>query len=356
MKVQLNPMARYFANCKRANDTTYESLFRDGIVELRAYGRGTSPGTRQVGTPVLLVPPVAVNPELYDYHPDNSVVRIRLDQGVYVYLSSWGDTRFKDRHNTFTTYFQWVDRAVDCIKARRVVEQVFLAGYCSGGMLSAFYSALRNNVAKLVMINTPIDFAPENSAGHITNLINSWPMYLSAGRLSIVDMPRAMYRYSGRMNTRMYQLTSPLAVVRGSVKMWRELGDRAATEINVSMAEALQMKGFPGAIMQQLLHFTVNNAIVHGDVEIDGETIDLSKISVPLLCCAGDSDGMATYNAVTAITGMVGSDETEVNLSSGGHVGSVFSTGSVHQTWNKIGSWLAQGSCSSNAPSERIAA
>jgi polyhydroxyalkanoate synthase len=340
MKLTINPVSSYLQSCNRSNEMPYERLFEDGIVELRSYGAGTSPPGLEKKTPLLIVPPVAVNPNLYDYHPQYSVVNILQQQGFDVYLLSWGDTGYKDRHNSFTRYFNWVEQAAELIKQRRGVAKLFLVGYCSGGMLSAFYASLRDDVAKLVLINTPIDFTPENNAGHITNIVNSWPMYLSGGRLSIVDMPNAMYSYSGKVNTRMYQLTSPMAVVKGNLKMWRELRNRQATEVNVSMAEALQMKGFPGAVMQQLLHFTVNNAIVGGDVEIDGNAIDLANIEVPLLCCAGDSDGMATHNAVTAITDVVSSSDKEVYIAQGGHVGSVFSTNSVHKTWGKIGDWL----------------
>ena len=93
MKLLFNPIGKYLDSCKRCDETPYDVLFKDGIVELRAYKPAAGEGGQ--GQPVLLVLPLAVNQSLYDYHPDHSALRVLQEQGLDVYLLSWGDTGYR---------------------------------------------------------------------------------------------------------------------------------------------------------------------------------------------------------------------------------------------------------------------
>ena len=86
------------ASLVQAGQTPFETLYTDGLVSLRYYpplresqieldnGDVVPVATRTQRTPLVIVPPLAVNMLIYDLFPQRSLVRFLRAKGFEVYL------------------------------------------------------------------------------------------------------------------------------------------------------------------------------------------------------------------------------------------------------------------------------
>ena len=89
------------ASLVQAGQTPFETLYTDGLVSLRYYpplaedfieleGETIAVERTAHKTPIVIVPPLAVNMLIYDLFPQRSLVRFLRAKGFEVYLIDWG--------------------------------------------------------------------------------------------------------------------------------------------------------------------------------------------------------------------------------------------------------------------------
>ena len=101
----------------QADSTPYRVLHDDGLVKLRYYpplaaselplesGETVAVRRRPHRTPLVLVPPLAVNMLIYDLFPRRSLVRYLRARGFELYLVDWGRPDRRHDGHTLATYF-----------------------------------------------------------------------------------------------------------------------------------------------------------------------------------------------------------------------------------------------------------
>jgi poly(3-hydroxyalkanoate) synthetase len=324
-------MRRY----NRAGETPWECLFEDGLARLRSYH------SRVTGAaPLLLVPPVAGNTNLFDLHPDYSAVRLLQTHGFTPYLLEWGEPSVQDNGHTLNNYYTWLRHATDTIRARHGLTRLPLVGFCGGGLLCALHASLTDDVSQLVMINAPL---VATSRRPLLNRAIEFYRELNAAsndRLSTRRLPARLFSMSGQANTRFYQLINPLGSAKRQLHLLRKLPDRQLAEVTASLADGLNMTGYPGALILQMLDLELHDGIVNGRLEIEGTTIDLTRATAPLLCCLGEHDKLAPPAKIRAGLRHLGSTKQTVISTPGGHIASAFGADTMQQLWSRIADWL----------------
>jgi len=103
------------ASLVQAGQTPFETLHTDGLVSLRYYpplaedsieldGQLITVERNAHKTPIVIVPPLAVNMLIYDLFPQRSLVRYLRARGFRVYLVDWGSPGERYAHYSIRHY------------------------------------------------------------------------------------------------------------------------------------------------------------------------------------------------------------------------------------------------------------
>src|SRR5918994_374801 len=142
--------------------TPREVIWRRGKATLYRY----APNREKAHlVPVLLVYALILRPYILDLVPNNSLVEHLLGEGFDVYLLDWGIPEEEDEGLSFEHLtLDYLPEAVKGVLRDSGAEGFSLFGYCQGGTIAAMYASLfpAEALRNLVLLATPVDFAPED--------------------------------------------------------------------------------------------------------------------------------------------------------------------------------------------------
>ena len=151
------------ASLVQAGQTPFETLHSDGLVSLRYYPPLAEdfielddiviPVKRQSHrTPIVIIPPLAVNMLIYDLFPQRSLVRFLRAKGFEVYLIDWGvPTRAHSHYNLHTYVAELLPASLNRVRQHSGEQELTLHGWSLGGMFTLFYSALSKAISRSLL-------------------------------------------------------------------------------------------------------------------------------------------------------------------------------------------------------------
>jgi polyhydroxyalkanoate synthase len=89
------------------------------------------------------------------------------------------------------------------------------------------------------------------------------------------------------------------------------------------------------------------NRLYRNELELDGEQVDLGRITMPVLQVIGEYDHLIPPEASRPFNEVVGTDDTEVMEHSTGHIGLSVSSSSHEHLWPEVAEWFAARSADS---------
>ncbi len=290
---------------------------------------------RRHATPILLVYALINRPYIFDLRPESSFIKFLIDQGYDVFLIDWGTPGWEDRNMDFDDYVgEHLPLCVERMLRASGTDDYTLFGYCMGGTMAAMYAALHpENLRNLVCLTAPFEFSD-------TGLYGIWldDRHFDAQQLadSLGLIPADLIDAGNMM------LRPVVNYVGSNVTMWdRLLGGRDMTSFLALNKWVKDGVAFPGAAFAQwITQFYQQNLLIKGEITIQGEKVDLSRISVPLLNIAGEQDHIATPQQVEPLNEIVASSDKSFLLLPGGHVAMLVGSGAQKGLWPKILEWL----------------
>src|SRR3954453_7150344 len=111
--------------------------------------------------PLLIVSSLVSRSYILDLLPGSSAVEFLRDRGFDVFLLDWGEPDELDADNGLATYVdEYLPRAVAAVRRLAGCDEITLAGYCLGGVLSILFANGHEDpgVRNLVLMATPLDF------------------------------------------------------------------------------------------------------------------------------------------------------------------------------------------------------
>jgi polyhydroxyalkanoate synthase subunit PhaC len=321
--------------------TPYNVIYEGSKVSLRHYAAPE----RQHATPILIVYALIKRPYILDLQPGKSVVQSLVTQGFEVYLIDWLPPNRNDTKLGFDGYVnEGIANAVRAVQIAENVEQVDLLGYCFGSLLALLYTALHPaNVRNLVTLTIPFDMSvralpfynlvdamSDVTVDLITKIYGNCPAWMvNASFLSMAPIHHALDKYVGLYRN---------AERDGYAEMFE-------------LFERWMMSDVPlaGQIFRELVtQIFKRNALVKGEFEIGGETVDLRRITCPLLNIVAEKDDVVHPAASLGLPEFVGSiDKRNLSFPTG-HLGAVVSAGAMRKLWPQVGDWLAARETSAN--------
>lgn len=292
-------------------------------------------------SPPLLISYALVNrPYMVDLQENRSLVRNLLQLGVDVYLIDWGYPGPTERWLTMEDYIDgYIDNCVDAIRETRDVDQVNLLGICQGGTFSLCYTALHpEKVKNLITMVTPVDFHVEGTAG--CGLLNTWVRGMDPDA-----MVNAFGNIPGDYMNFGYLMLRPFAL---NVGKYIDLPTIATDEDK--LLNFLRMEKWifdspdqAGEAWRKFIRdFYQGNKLVSGEVELGNRTVDLQKITMPVLNLYAEQDHLVPPASSLVLGELVGSSDYTVQSFPTGHIG-MYVSGKVQKSLPPlIADWLSE--------------
>jgi len=92
------------------------------------------------------------------------------------------------------------------------------------------------------------------------------------------------------------------------------------------------------------------NLLRHNRFRVEGETVDLQRITCPVLSVIGEYDDVVHPKSSLPLVTLVGSNDAHNLLFPTGHVGAVVSTAAHKKLWPQVGQWLREHSTQISEP------
>ncbi len=314
--------------------TPRDVIWKRGTLQLYHYHARTDEVYR---TPLLLVMSLISKPYILDLAPGQSLVEFLLDSGFDVYMIDWGVPRPEDKRLTLESYIlERIPEAIEHVQEHSGEEDISIAGYCMGGMLSAMYASLHPEgpLRNLACFTTPVDM---DGMG----LFKSWtdPKHFDVDRIAdrLGNVPPALLYAS-------FNALRPASQAAGRIRLWDNMwNDEFVTSYRRFDRWAADQIPFPGECFRQTTkELQQENRWFKGEFKLDGRPVLLEDIKVPLLHVMAEHDHIVPYEAGKPLVPHAGSDDKEDIVMKGGHVSLVAGPRAKGRLWPTLEQWLGE--------------
>ncbi|MCB9581995.1 MAG: alpha/beta fold hydrolase [Polyangiaceae bacterium] len=311
--------------------TPKDTVLTDGTAKLYRFRRANGAAAAK-GLPLLLVPSLINRWYVLDLRSGASVASALVDAGLDVFCLDWGVPNDEDRYLSWDDVVARLSRMVRRVKRETGANQIGLLGYCIGGTLTAIHTALEpDSIAALVNLAGPIDFSEGGFLAHMTN-----PRWFDPEAIASAGNMRAEQMQAGFVALR------PTSQLSKWVSFFDRLTDPERLEAFQALEEwASANIAFPAeAYVKYIRELYQQNALICGEHAIGARRVDLAKIRCPLLTVVTDRDTICPPKAAQALGTHSSSEDQQLLVIPGGHVGAVVGGRAPKELYPKLASWL----------------
>ncbi|MEE3116717.1 MAG: alpha/beta fold hydrolase [Pseudomonadota bacterium] len=347
------------ASLVQAGQTPFDTLHSDGLVSLRYYpplaedfielGDAVIPVERQTHrTPIVIIPPLAVNMLIYDLFPQRSLVRFLRAKGFEVYLIDWGvPTRAHSHYNLHTYVAELLPAALNRVRQHSGEQELSLHGWSLGGMFTLFYSALSRDqhIRNAIVVGSPIDSHASGLMGLLYQGVSGAADFVQRRTgFKLHDLKPDWFHSPGWANTIGFKLTNPIGSFKGYWELLIKLGDRDFVADHATTSAFLdRMVAYPGGIVQDaMVRLLITNQPSRGKIQIGDDVARLENVTASVFAIAGETDTLAMPDAVAKIQQHIRSTDVTFRVVPGGHMGILAGSKAPKSSWLELAEWLAE--------------
>ncbi len=288
-------------------------VYRDAMMEVIQY----APTTEQVyAVPQLTIPPQINKMYINDLSPEKSVVKYQLDNGIQPFVISWKNPTKDQGHWGMDEYIASCAKALEVVSAVSGSDTVNVSSACSGGQTGAILAS------KLAGVG-------DQRIGAMTfmvTVLHPKQNDIEAGALmSANGLELAKRRAAKKGIVKGNDLARGFAWLRPNDLIWNYVinnylmgDDPPAFDVLFWNADATNLSA---ALMGDFLQLFETLAFTkHGEVEMAGHKIDLSKVTNDLFILGGTTDHITPWRACYRSTQLFGSKDVTFVLSQAGHM------------------------------------
>lgn len=314
--------------------TEKETIYKRGTLNLYHY----KPLADEIyRVPVMFVMATTNRSYVFDVAKEHSFVRFMLSRGYDVFVMDWDPPRPEEKTLSLEDYSQ--NFIHDCLRKVRETtgeEEVTLAGYCMGGVLSTIYAATHTDepLKNLVTFTTPIDFSQMGMFAHMSD-----PKHFDVDRLvdSVGNMPPDLLAAS-------FEMLRPSQRAAGNRTLWDNMWNSDFVEFHRKMERwSNDMLPLAGEYFRDTTKKLMwDNALYKGTLEVGNKIADIGNITIPLFHGVALHDHIVPYDASKHLVAKAGStDKTEIVLK-GGHISLIAGPNAARRLWPALDEWLAE--------------
>ncbi|NND42002.1 MAG: alpha/beta fold hydrolase [Silicimonas sp.] len=325
----------YFASAAPAvGMTPKDTLHKRGTLNLYRYRPLTDEVYR---VPILMVMATTNRGYVFDVAEEHSFVRFLLNAGYDVFVMDWDHPRPEEKTLNLDDYAsRFFDECIRKVQQASGEEEISLVGYCMGGVLATIYTASHPEapIKNLACFTTPIDFSEMKIFAHM-----SQPKYFDVDRL--VDNV-------GNVSPELLQLSFDMLRPSGRAASNRSLWDNMWNDDFVQFHRKMDrwandMLPLAGEYFRDTTKKLMwDNQLFKGTLVVDGRTVDLANIKVPLFHGVALHDHIVPYEASKHLVALAGSEDKEELVLKGGHISLIAGPNAPLRMWPALDEWLAE--------------
>ncbi|MES1936655.1 alpha/beta fold hydrolase [Salinisphaera hydrothermalis] len=304
----------------------FEVIHRRAGVSVRYYAPAGAPDSRpQPRTPLVLVPPLAADIQIYDRRNQHSLVAYLSARGFDLYLIDWGwPTRADDRRHLSDYFAALLPEMLNRVRFHSGRRRLSLHGWRLGGLLALCYAAVSpaDDVAGLVLLDTCIDYAVEPAP----------------------DRPRdRLRRQAGRWRRLAGLRASQLPVSALHMPSWLQSIARHAVLGSTQPPDddALRSRAYPGGVVADVIdHLWTDNALAAGRLPAANAGARLADVKVPILFIADADHPACSPVCGDRLAAVVGSQRVEREWTHGDPQHPACGALMARRSWSRLADWL----------------
>ncbi len=289
--------------------------------------------------PILFIPPLMIQPLVYDLREGHSFIAMLRSSGFHPYIVDFGNPDAQDTTVKLDTYvLDWLPQVIDVMKDHSGHDRYAMVGYCMGGlfalMVTAAHTGQRPGPAAIVTIGSPIDSAKMGALSFLSRVAHG-QVDLLASKLGNVP---------GKVSSSAFKLMMPMRTITKKadlfMNMWDDEWVRGHESIEAWVGGFLD---YPQDAFRQFLRdFMKENRLKDGTMEFGGHAADLKDVTCPVLAFAGTNDKVVPVQAARAALTCLGSDDVRFREVPGGHMGVVAGLRAKRNVWEPTKAFLAE--------------
>lgn len=326
----LSGLLRYAETPYQRNVTEPPTIWRKGNARLLDYGVITASKQAETRPVVLFIPSLINRYYILDLEEERSMLRFLAAQNLYPLVLDWGQPGATEAGYDCEAYIEKILLpAIDFIATG---QQIALAGYCMGGVLSVAAARLRpKNIAGLALLATPWDFHCKEFSPFI--LDPAWQSVLN----SLLDQPRQL---PADVVQSLFYLTDPW-VFEQKFRRFADLQSDSRAAKDFIALEHWVNDGVPmtsGVARDCLLGWAQNNVLAKNEWKLSGKRIDPNKIDMPAFIAIPRNDHVVPHAcAMSLATAMPHATLTHPGS---GHVGMIVGSHARRELWQPFADWV----------------
>lgn len=310
----------YFELGRNIATTPGKVVWQNEILQLIQYAPQTDKVAKR---PLLIFPPWINKFYILDLQPANSFINWMVEQGRTVFVVSWVNPGPELSHKTFEDYIN-----DGCFAALGAVEQatgereVDAIGYCIGGtMLSTALAYMAktgdDRIKSATFFTAQADFT---ESGDLS-------LFVDDAQLRAIE--QQMDSSGGFLEGR--AMATTFNMLRSNDLIWSFVIDNymkgkepARFDLLFWNSDSTRMP--KNVHLFYLREFYKNNRLAKGEMEINGELLDISRVTIPIFMQAGETDHIAPHNSVyrtARLFASQGNDKVRYMLAGSGHIAGV---------------------------------
>ena len=266
-------------------------VFRNELIELLQY----EPTTAQVfARPVLVVPPWINKFYILDLNPQKSFVRWLVERGLTVFVISWVNPDARHADKGFDAYMhEGVLAALDAVQSATEAPEVAAIGYCVGGTMLAStlaWMAAKNDrrISSATLFAAQTDFADPGDLA----------VFADAATVARIDAHMAQTGFlDGATMATAFNMLRPDDLIWSYVVSNYLRGQQpAAFDLLSWNSDSTRMTRANQSYY--LRECYLENNLSTGRMVLDGVTLDLGRITIPVYSLATKEDHIAPAASV----------------------------------------------------------
>ncbi|BAU56928.1 polyhydroxyalkanoic acid synthase [Halorhodospira halochloris] len=286
-------------------------------------------------TPVLIIYSMVNRPSILDLTAQRSWLRPLLEAGHPVYLTDWQEPCGADRFLSLDDHLEHsIGGAAQCVRDRHAGHPPNILGICQGGTLALCLASTHAHlVNRIVNLVTPVDFhTPGDQLSRLVQQIDFERIIntlgnVSAHWLNAVFIALKPYRLLGQRYLDFPEIADNPQAVEDFVRLERWMYDSPNQPAR--------------ALAQFATDFYQRNALTQGTLRLCGKTIELDKVSCPILNIYAEHDHLVPPAAAQALGKHIASANYQEICFAGGHLGVFISRRAQSELVPQALSWFA---------------
>ena len=300
---------------------------RNDLIELIQYAPSTEKVLRR---PLLIVPPWINKFYILDLNPEKSFIRWAVAQGLTVFVISWVNPDARHATKGFDAYMkEGIFAALEAIEQATGEKKVAAIGYCVGGTLLSstlgYMAAKRDSrIMSATLLATQVDF---KHSGDLQVFVDEKQV-----RAVEDEMRRRGFLEGKRMATAFNMLRPNDLIWRYMVDVYLKGRTPMPFDLLFWNSDSTRMPAANHSFY--LRNCYLENNLSQGRLAIDGVTIDLKRVTIPIYNLAAKEDHIApalsTFEGSRCFGG-----EVRYVMAGSGHIAGVINppTHEKYQYW-----------------------